>query len=68
MGIDLGKRNAAFVRVMMTFIPHIVPVFCTLLYYFIFYVPYIAAIFFGFQFEGYTYQPVGSDMYSFVRR
>lgn len=44
MVIDLGKRNAAFVRVMMTFIPHFIPVFCTLLYYSIFCVPYMGLL------------------------
>jgi hypothetical protein len=44
MVIDLGKRNAAFVRVMMMFMPHFVPLFCTLLYYSIFYVPYMALL------------------------
>ena len=58
MVIGLGKRNAAFVRVMMMFILHTVPVFCTSLYYSIFCVPYMAvlqpAIFLRFQFEVYS--------------
>jgi hypothetical protein len=65
MVIDLGKRNAAFVRAMMMFIPHIVPVFCTSLYYFILFVPYMALLqpfSLVFSLKGIAYQPVGSDM------
>ena len=64
MVIDLRKRNVAFVRVMMTFIPHSVPVFCTSLYYSVFFVPYVAVLqpfSLVFSLKGVAYQPVGSD-------
>ena len=65
--IGLGKRNAIFVRIVMMFIPHIVPVFCTSLYYSILCVPYMALLqpfSLVFSLKDIAYQPKGTDMYN----
>jgi len=63
--IGLGKRNTAFVMIMMMFIPHIVPVFCTSLYYCIFCIRYMAVLqpfSLVFSLKGIAYLTMGSDM------
>jgi len=60
MVIDLVKRSAAFVSIVMMFIPHIVAVICSSLFYSIFSVPYMAVL--VFSLKGTAYEQMGTDL------